>query len=162
MKILFKKWNQLSLVMQIAIGLVIGIVMAVAIPEAAKPLVILGSLFVGALKGLGASRTGAFFSLAPFVGALLSIAIFREISALVIIPAFCLMAIGVWLIITENHFHAHLHQATTHIHLHNHDDLHHNHDHLEECAECHTHEHTHNKLHHIHEHFPDTHHRHKH
>lgn len=52
MEILFKKWNQLSLVMQIAIGLVIGIILAVAIPGAAKPLVILGSLFVGALKGI--------------------------------------------------------------------------------------------------------------
>lgn len=52
MKNLLKKWNQFSLVMQIAIGLVIGIILAVAVPEAAKPLVILGSLFVGALKGI--------------------------------------------------------------------------------------------------------------
>lgn len=52
MKGLFKKWNQLSLVKQIIIGLVVGIILAVAIPAAAKPLVILGSLFVGALKGI--------------------------------------------------------------------------------------------------------------
>lgn len=52
MKNLLKKWNQFSLVMQIAIGLVIGIILAVAIPGVAKPLVILGSLFVGALKGI--------------------------------------------------------------------------------------------------------------
>jgi len=52
MKNLIKKWNQLSLVKQIIIGLIIGIILAVAIPEAAKPIVILGSLFVGALKSI--------------------------------------------------------------------------------------------------------------
>src|SRR4051794_28251495 len=52
MKNLIKKWNQLTLVMQIAIGLIIGIILAVSIPETAKPVVILGSLFVGALKAI--------------------------------------------------------------------------------------------------------------
>jgi serine/threonine transporter len=52
MKSLFKVWNQMSLVKQIIIGLVIGITMAVTIPETAKPIVIFGSLFVGALKAV--------------------------------------------------------------------------------------------------------------
>ncbi|WP_462413237.1 serine/threonine transporter SstT [Neobacillus sp. Marseille-QA0830] len=52
MKQLIKKWYQLSLVMQIAIGLVIGIILTVVIPDGAKPLVIFGSLFVGALKAI--------------------------------------------------------------------------------------------------------------
>lgn len=52
MKNLLKKWNQISLVKQISIGLLIGIILAVAIPEVAKPVVILGSLFVGALKAI--------------------------------------------------------------------------------------------------------------
>lgn len=52
MKKLLKKWNQLSLVKQIIIGLIIGIILAVLIPEVAKPVVILGSLFVGALKAI--------------------------------------------------------------------------------------------------------------
>ncbi|MGE8207029.1 serine/threonine transporter SstT [Heyndrickxia sp. NPDC080065] len=47
-----KKWNHLSLVKQICIGLIIGIILAVAIPTVAKPFVILGSLFVGALKAI--------------------------------------------------------------------------------------------------------------
>jgi serine/threonine transporter len=51
-KNLLNKWNQISLVKQISIGLLIGIILAVAIPEAAKPVVILGSLFVGALKAI--------------------------------------------------------------------------------------------------------------
>src|SRR3954467_13070183 len=52
MKNLLKKWNQISLVKQIIIGLVIGIILAATIPEAAKPVAILGSLFVGALKAI--------------------------------------------------------------------------------------------------------------
>ncbi|WP_342431280.1 serine/threonine transporter SstT [Neobacillus sp. FSL H8-0543] len=52
MKKLLKKWNQISLVKQIALGLIIGIILAVTIPAVAKPIVILGSLFVGALKGI--------------------------------------------------------------------------------------------------------------
>ena len=52
MKNLLKKWNQISLVKQIAIGLIIGIILAVTVPQVAKPIVILGSLFVGALKAI--------------------------------------------------------------------------------------------------------------
>lgn len=49
---LISKWNQMSLVKRIIIGLIVGIVLAVTIPQAAKPIVIFGSLFVGALKGI--------------------------------------------------------------------------------------------------------------
>jgi serine/threonine transporter len=52
MKNMVKKWNQMSLVKQISIGLIIGIILAVTVPEVAKPVVILGSLFVGALKAV--------------------------------------------------------------------------------------------------------------
>lgn len=52
MKELLKKWNQVSLVKRIIIGLIVGIILAVTIPEAAKPVIILGSLFVGALKAI--------------------------------------------------------------------------------------------------------------
>ena len=51
MKVL-KMWNQISLVKQIAIGLIIGIILAVTIPEAAKSLTIFGTLFVSALKAV--------------------------------------------------------------------------------------------------------------
>ncbi|WP_214893511.1 serine/threonine transporter SstT [Exiguobacterium sp. H66] len=51
MKVL-KMWNQISLVKQIAIGLILGIILAVSIPEAAKSLTIFGTLFVSALKGV--------------------------------------------------------------------------------------------------------------
>jgi serine/threonine transporter len=52
MKNIMKKWNQISLVKQIIIGLIIGIILAVLTPETAKAVVIFGSLFVGALKGI--------------------------------------------------------------------------------------------------------------
>ncbi|KGK91780.1 serine/threonine protein kinase [Desulfosporosinus sp. HMP52] len=52
MKNLINKWNQLSLVKQIIIGLIIGIILATTIPELAKPITIFGTLFVGALKGI--------------------------------------------------------------------------------------------------------------
>lgn len=49
---ILRKWNQLSLVKQIIVGLIIGIILAVTIPEAAKPVLVLGTLFVGALKAV--------------------------------------------------------------------------------------------------------------
>jgi serine/threonine transporter len=52
MKSILKKWSQLSLVKQIIVGLIVGIILAVTIPQAAKPVVIFGSLFVGALKAI--------------------------------------------------------------------------------------------------------------
>ncbi|WP_139487933.1 serine/threonine transporter SstT [Brevibacillus dissolubilis] len=52
MKSLLKKLGQWSLVKQIILGLIIGIILAVTVPEAATPVVVLGSLFVGALKAI--------------------------------------------------------------------------------------------------------------
>lgn len=52
MRSVLQKWNQVSLVKQILLGLIIGIILAVTIPEAAKPVAILGTLFVGALKAV--------------------------------------------------------------------------------------------------------------
>lgn len=52
MRNLINKWNQLSLVKRIIVGLSIGIILAVTIPDKAKPIVIFGALFVGALKAI--------------------------------------------------------------------------------------------------------------
>ncbi len=49
---LLTAWNKLSLVQRIIIGLVIGIILAVTVPTQAQAIVIFGSLFVGALKGI--------------------------------------------------------------------------------------------------------------
>ena len=52
MKELFKKWNRLSLVQQIVIGLIIGIVLALTAPDKLSGITIFGDLFVGALKAV--------------------------------------------------------------------------------------------------------------
>ncbi|WP_079504548.1 serine/threonine transporter SstT [Mesobacillus jeotgali] len=52
MKDLLRKWNQVSLVKQIIAGMLIGIILALIIPEVAKPVAIFGSLFVSALKAV--------------------------------------------------------------------------------------------------------------
>jgi drug/metabolite transporter (DMT)-like permease len=119
-------------------------------------------LFIQALKGLGSSRTGTFFSMGPFIGALVSLLIFRNQTHWLMIPAFLFMALGVWLIVAERHSHAHVHAAVTHNHPHTHNDLHHLHTHPQPVKGGHTHEHVHTELRHIHAHWPDTTHRHSH
>ncbi len=74
--------------------------------------------FIRALQGLGASRTGAFFSLGPFIGAIASIFILKEWLGWVMFPAFLLMALGVWLVVSEKHIHSHTHPGITHTHVH--------------------------------------------
>lgn len=52
MKKLINKWNNISLVKRIIIGLIIGITFALTVPTQLAPIAILGSLFVGALKAV--------------------------------------------------------------------------------------------------------------
>ncbi len=120
-------------------------------------------LFVLALRGLGTARTGAYFSTAPYVGALIAIAIFGESADPALIISGTLMAAGVWLHLTEHHQHEHTHEALQHAHSHSHDDHHqHAHDFLWDGGEPHSHTHQHQLLTHLHAHFPDIHHRHRH
>ena len=51
-KAIAKKYNEVSLILRIVVGLVIGAVLALAVPGAGW-VGELGSLFVGALKGIG-------------------------------------------------------------------------------------------------------------
>jgi drug/metabolite transporter (DMT)-like permease len=118
--------------------------------------------FIQALKGLGASRTGVFYSFGPFIGAIASIILLREWLGWVMFPAVALMILGVWLITQESHTHQHIHQIVTHSHSHRHDELHHDHKHPEQVLGSHSHVHTHVALSHAHSHWPDTHHRHAH
>ncbi|MBC7499621.1 MAG: EamA family transporter [Herminiimonas sp.] len=120
-------------------------------------------LFVLALRGLGTARTGAYFSVAPFVGAALSLALLGEAPDIGFWVAGVLMAAGIWLHLTESHGHAHSHDETQHLHEHSHDTHHqHEHDFAWDSRQPHTHSHHHEPMHHAHPHFPDTHHRHKH
>jgi len=123
-------------------------------------------LFVFALRHLGTARTAAYFSTAPFVGALLSVAIFAQRPTTSLVVAAALMALGVWLHFTERHAHEHKHDAIEHDHAHIHDE-HHQHAHgLNDPAPTdptpHTHRHVHARMVHSHAHYPDIHHRHAH
>lgn len=51
MKKLFEKWNSISLILRIAVGLVIGAVLGIVAPKATA-IAILGNVFVGALKAI--------------------------------------------------------------------------------------------------------------
>jgi drug/metabolite transporter (DMT)-like permease len=118
-------------------------------------------MFMLGLRHLGTARTGAYFSLAPFIGALLAIAIFRDTITWQLLGAGILMAIGLWLHLAELHEHEHDHHALEHDHAHVHDD-HHQHDHDGPVAESHSHWHRHEPMRHKHPHYPDLHHRHGH
>jgi drug/metabolite transporter (DMT)-like permease len=119
-------------------------------------------LFIVAMRHLGTARAGAYFSIAPFFGALLAVLLGAAVTIPLVIAA-VLMAIGVWLHLTERHEHAHTHEAITHDHGHVHDE-HHQHEHPEPVAAGtrHAHEHTHEAITHAHAHYPDAHHRHDH
>jgi Permeases of the drug/metabolite transporter (DMT) superfamily len=120
-------------------------------------------LFVLALRNLGTARTGAYFSTAPFLGATLSLALFAEHAGPAFWLAGALMAIGVWLHVSERHEHEHAHEALAHNHRHRHDAHHqHTHDFPWDGEEPHTHPHVHEPVVHSHPHYPDMHHRHGH
>jgi len=124
------------------------------------------AFFVVALRHLGTARTGAYFSTAPFVGALLSLIVFREQPTTLLLVSAVLMGIGVWLHFTERHEHEHRHEMIDHDHAHVHDQ-HHQHAHAPSDPPItdptpHTHRHRHEPMVHSHPHYPDIHHRHAH
>ena len=120
-------------------------------------------LFVLGLRYLGTARTGAYFSTAPFIGAVLSLLMFHESPTLRLMIAGVLMAIGLYLHLAEAHEHDHQHEAMDHEHKHVHD-AHHQHQHgpNDPPGEPHSHRHHHPRLKHGHPHYPDLHHRHGH
>ena len=121
------------------------------------------TLFVLALRQIGTARTGAYFSLAPFVGAAISIVVLHDSLTPYFLIAAVLMSIGVWLHLTERHEHEHKHEALEHEHMHFHDEHHqHEHDSSVSMTEPHSHPHVHEELVHSHHHYPDIHHRHPH
>jgi drug/metabolite transporter (DMT)-like permease len=120
------------------------------------------TLFVVALRRLGTARTGAYFSVAPFIGAALALALGAPLT-ITLVAAALLMGAGVWLHLTEHHVHLHIHDRLEHEHQHHHDE-HHQHSHGPEWdgREPHSHVHVHESLAHAHAHYPDVHHRHEH
>ena len=120
------------------------------------------ALFVVGLRHLGSARTGAYFWVAPFFGAVLALAMGEPLT-LPLLMAGALMALGTWLHLSEHHEHRHEHKDMEHSHEHVHDEHHlHAHDHPVMLGTKHSHPHRHIPLTHTHPHFPDAHHRHGH
>lgn len=119
------------------------------------------ALFVLALRHLGTARTGAYFSLAPFIGAVVAIGLLHEPLTMQLLLAGVFMGAGLWLHLDERHSHEHQHVPLEHEHSHVHDE-HHQHAHDGPVVEPHSHRHRHEPLHHAHAHYPDLHHRHGH
>ncbi len=153
------------------VNLAIAFLIGAAWPSIAKAAIAAGigllgygvslALFVVALRDLGAARTGASFSTAPFVGVAIAIAFLGESPGALFWPAAALMAAGVWLHVSERHEHEHEHEPIEHEHRHVHDEHHrHEHDFPWDGTEAHTHRHRHERLVHRHPHYPDLHHRH--
>ncbi len=120
-------------------------------------------LFLLGLRHLGAARTGAYFSLAPFIGALLAVLVLGESVTWPLLIAGLLMGLGLYLHLAERHAHEHTHEMMEHEHAHVHD-AHHQHEHGPDDppGEPHSHPHGHESLTHSHAHYPDLHHRHRH
>jgi drug/metabolite transporter (DMT)-like permease len=121
------------------------------------------AFFIVALRHLGTARTSAYFSVAPFFGAAAAVVALDQPLTLQLLAGGGLMALGVWLHLTENHEHEHVHEPTAHSHPHVHDE-HHRHEHgpSDPPGEPHTHFHRHGYLRHAHPHVPDMHHTHGH
>lgn len=123
------------------------------------------ALFVVGLRHLGTARAGAYFSAAPFVGALVAVLLLDEPVTVRLAIAAALMGVGVWLHMTEHHEHEHRHVGEEHEHPHQHDE-HHDHQHAHPGGRAiegeHSHWHRHAPVVHRHPHYPDAHHRHDH
>ena len=121
------------------------------------------TLFVLALRHIGTARTGAYFSIAPFVGAVIAFLFLDDKLTIGFGIAAALMGAGVWLHLTERHEHEHRHEPVEHDHLHTHDEHHqHVHNSAEPPDKSHSHPHRHEPMIHSHPHYPDIHHRHGH
>jgi drug/metabolite transporter (DMT)-like permease len=165
--------DPLQIVVAGPVNLALGLWASGSVPVLATSLVAMAVGFVGyglslvlfvlALRELGTARTSAYFATAPFLGALAAVIVLGDTASPQLAVAGVLMAIGVWLHLTERHEHEHVHERTMHAHPHMHDG-HHQHVHLPSVppGEPHTHVHEHGALKHAHPHTPDMHHRHRH
>ena len=119
-------------------------------------------LYLLAQRAFGAARTGSVFAFAPFIGALLAIALGDRSLSWGMAAGGALMLAGVVLHLAESHGHEHAHETTEHEHAHRHDDGHHDHLHDPMPAGEHSHPHRHEPERHAHPHVPDAHHAHRH
>jgi drug/metabolite transporter (DMT)-like permease len=119
-------------------------------------------LYLLAQRAFGAGRTASVFAFAPFVGALVAVALGERRLSLWLAGGAALMLAGVVLHLRERHAHTHPHAPLEHEHAHAHDDGHHEHAHDPMPSGTHSHRHRHGAVTHAHPHVPDAHHTHRH
>ena len=119
------------------------------------------TFYIRAQRGLGAARTSAYYAIAPFIGAGLSLIVFKQPMTAPFIAGLVIMLLGTYFAAVEKHTHPHAHEALEHEHRHSHADPHHGHAHSQPFRE-HSHPHRHEAMEHAHPHTPDTHHQHSH
>ena len=119
-------------------------------------------LYLLAQRAFGAGRTASVFAFAPFIGALVAIALGERGVSTWLLGGAALMLLGVLLHLVERHAHAHVHEPLRHEHAHTHDDGHHAHAHDPMPQGAHSHWHRHGAMRHTHSHVPDAHHTHRH
>ncbi|MBQ4615925.1 MAG: EamA family transporter [Mailhella sp.] len=113
------------------------------------------NFYIMAQKHLGAAKTSAYYSLAPFLGVFFSIIFLGERPSLLFYAALALMVISTVLMVRDSisllHAHEHEHR---HTHEHCHGDLVHTHEH----SHVHTHQHIHeNQAEELHDHHEELH-----
>lgn len=118
--------------------------------------------YVLAQRTLGATRTSAFYAVAPFIGVGLSFVIFQIPVTVSFAAATGIMIAGAYFAATCGHRHRHVHTPLIHEHRHRHDDEHHTHVHNPPVEGEHSHLHTHETMMHSHPHAPDLYHLHGH
>lgn len=107
------------------------------------------NFYIKAQKDLGAAKTSAYYSIAPFLGAALGMLILGERPAIPFYIGLVIMMIATILMVKDNVSLQHTHEHThIHTHAHSHGDLVHTHEH----EHTHTHTHIHGKAETIHEH----------
>jgi len=159
-----------------ALGATTTTVLAIVAGETAPSLAVgLGLLALGAIayglslrfyllaqRAIGAARTGSVFAFAPFIGAMIALALGDRSGSMLMLLGGTLMLAGVALHLAEVHEHEHAHEALEHEHAHRHDDGHHDHRHEPMPRGAHSHRHVHRPARHSHAHVPDAHHLHEH
>lgn len=131
-------------------SLIIGIVMGETVPELSwlAIVLVLGfvsyglsiNFYIKAQKDLGAAKTSAYYSVAPFLGVLFSIVLVGERPQIRFFIAFFIMIVATIFMILDSialqHTHEHMH---THTHAHSHGEYVHVHEH----SHIHSHQHVH-------------------
>lgn len=97
--------------------------------------------YIMAQKDLGAAKTSAYYSVAPFLGVIFSVLILREIPTIQFYFALAIMIISTLIMVKDTISLQHVHE---HEHIHTHEHSHGNVVHTHEHRHIHTHLHVHN------------------